>query len=169
MGCSRIAEERKKLGYSQEELANRLKISQKSISKYECGTRRPSYETLLAMSSLFEVSTDYLLGKSDAPGGQPQGDAGQASEAERRLLELYREYEEKGYTDEIASGLREVFPEMGQGDGLGPSGGKMLAAFGKLDEDNRDIIIGKAKELLKEQARDASPSEGGGLELAAGT
>lgn len=62
MKNSRIAEERKKLGLSQEELANRLKISQKSISKYECGARRPSYETLLAMASLFGVSTDYLLG-----------------------------------------------------------------------------------------------------------
>lgn len=58
----RIAEERKKLGLSQEDLANKLKVSQKSISKYECGTRRPSYETLLAMASLFNVSADYLLG-----------------------------------------------------------------------------------------------------------
>ncbi len=63
MEHSRIAEERKKLGLSQEELANKLKISQKSISKYECGTRRPSYETLVAMSSIFNVSVDYLLGK----------------------------------------------------------------------------------------------------------
>lgn len=62
----RIAEERKKLGLSQEELATRLKISQKSISKYECGTRRPSYETLLSMSSIFGVSVDYLLG-NDTP------------------------------------------------------------------------------------------------------
>lgn len=62
MKNSRITEERKKLGLSQEELANRLKISQKSISKYECGARRPSYETLLAMASLFGVTTDYLLG-----------------------------------------------------------------------------------------------------------
>lgn len=59
---SRIATERKKLGLSQEELANKLKVSQKSISKYECGTRRPSYETLLSMASLFGVSVDYLLG-----------------------------------------------------------------------------------------------------------
>lgn len=61
----RIIEERKKLGLSQKELASKLKISQKSISKYECGTRRPSYEILMAMSSLFGVSTDYLLGNSD--------------------------------------------------------------------------------------------------------
>ena len=64
MNISKIAKERKKLGLSQEELATRLKVSQKSISKYECGTRRPSYETLLEMSKLFNVSIDYLLGNS---------------------------------------------------------------------------------------------------------
>ena len=58
----RIIDERKKLGLSQAELASKLKISQKSISKYERGTRRPSYETLLAMSSIFGVSVDYLIG-----------------------------------------------------------------------------------------------------------
>lgn len=62
MNISKIATERKKLGLSQEELTSRLKISQKSISKYECGTRRPSYEILLEMSKLFNVSIDYLLG-----------------------------------------------------------------------------------------------------------
>ena len=62
MNYSRISEERKKLGLSQEELANKVGVSQKSISKYECGTRRPSYETLTLMAGLFGVSIDYLLG-----------------------------------------------------------------------------------------------------------
>lgn len=66
MENSRIIDERKKLGLSQAELASKLKISQKSISKYERGTRRPSYETLLAMSSIFGVSVDYLIG-NDIP------------------------------------------------------------------------------------------------------
>lgn len=57
----KIAEQRKKLGLSQEELAEKLNISQKSISKYERGNRRPSYEVLTAMASLFGVSADYLL------------------------------------------------------------------------------------------------------------
>lgn len=66
MNISRIAEERKKLGLNQEELAKKLQISQKSISKYERGDRRPSYEVLVAMSSIFGVSVDYLLG-NDSP------------------------------------------------------------------------------------------------------
>ena len=76
MNCIRIAEQRKLLGLSQEELATKLNISQKSISKYERGDRRPSYEVLVAMASLFGVSVDYLLGNtsnseaasSEAPG-----------------------------------------------------------------------------------------------------
>lgn len=62
MDYSRISEERKKLGWSQEELANKVGVSQKSISKYERGTRRPSYETLTLMAGLFGVTVDYLLG-----------------------------------------------------------------------------------------------------------
>lgn len=66
MENSRIIDERKKLGLSQAELASKLKVSQKSISKYERGNRRPSYETLLAMSSIFGVSVDYLIGNDTA-------------------------------------------------------------------------------------------------------
>ena len=76
MNCIRIAEQRKFPGLSQEELATKLNISQKSISKYERSDRRPSYEVLVAMASLFGVSVDYLLGNtsdsettsSEAPG-----------------------------------------------------------------------------------------------------
>lgn len=76
MNCIRIAEQRKLPGLSQEELATKLNISQKSISKYERSDRRPSYEVLVAMASLFGVSVDYLLGNtsdsettsSEAPG-----------------------------------------------------------------------------------------------------
>lgn len=57
----RIAEQRKKLGLSQEELAEKLNISQKSISKYERGGRRPQYKVLLRMAEYFGVTTDYLL------------------------------------------------------------------------------------------------------------
>ena len=66
---NRIATERKRLDLTQEELAEKLNISQKSISKYETGARKPSFETLTEMAKLFNVSTDYLLGKSDSRTG----------------------------------------------------------------------------------------------------
>lgn len=54
---------RQKYGYSQREVANRLKISPSIISGYETGERTPSIEILLALSYLYKCSTDYLLGK----------------------------------------------------------------------------------------------------------
>ena len=66
---NRIATERKRLDLTQEELTEKLNISQKSISKYETGARKPSFETLTEMAKLFNVSTDYLLGISDSRTG----------------------------------------------------------------------------------------------------
>lgn len=63
---NRITIERKRLQLTQEELAEKLNISQKSISKYETGARKPTFETLTNMAKLFNVSTDYLLGLSDS-------------------------------------------------------------------------------------------------------
>lgn len=65
MDGSRITAERERLGLTQAELANRVSVSQKSISKYERSERRPSYETLMKMADLFNVDVDYLLGRSD--------------------------------------------------------------------------------------------------------
>ncbi|HEY4538030.1 MAG TPA: helix-turn-helix domain-containing protein [Erysipelothrix sp.] len=52
---------RKKAGFSQEELANRLNVSRQSISKWEQAQSIPEMDKLLKLSELFEVSLDYLL------------------------------------------------------------------------------------------------------------
>ncbi len=149
MNNLRIAEERKKLGLSQEELANKLKISQKSVSKYERGTRRPSYETLLAMANIFGVSADYLLGNSTENNTDEQSEPEYTTRKERQLLNIYRKYEDNGFGPELEAEIREFFPEMQKK--LEPSEDKILTTFRSLNVDNQDIIIGKAKELLKEQ------------------
>lgn len=52
---------RKKNGWSQEELAEKLNISRQSVSKWESGASIPDIDKIIALSSLFGVSTDYLL------------------------------------------------------------------------------------------------------------
>ena len=52
---------RKKYGWSQEELAERLDISRQSVSKWESGASIPDLERIVSMSQLFGVTTDYLL------------------------------------------------------------------------------------------------------------
>lgn len=52
---------RKKQGWSQEELANRLNISRQSISKWESSQSQPDIDKIILLSQLFQVTTDYLL------------------------------------------------------------------------------------------------------------
>ena len=61
----RIAEHRKRLGLSQEELADKLYVTRQALSKWENGTSVPSIDTLSQISKLFSVSVDELLGLFD--------------------------------------------------------------------------------------------------------
>lgn len=49
---------------SQKEVSKRLNVSPSIVSGYETGERTPSTEKILALSYLYNCSTDYLLGKS---------------------------------------------------------------------------------------------------------
>ena len=49
----------------QKELASRIHIAPNTLSQFEKGKARPSYEVLLALANFFECSTDFLLGRSD--------------------------------------------------------------------------------------------------------
>ncbi len=70
---------RKKEGWSQEELAEKLGVSRQSVSKWEGAQSIPDINKILQLSSLFGVSTDYLL-KDDQEeleyvAEEPAGDA----------------------------------------------------------------------------------------------
>ena len=59
--ADKIIDLRKKNGWSQEELAEKLGVSRQSISKWEGAQSVPDMNRILAMSDLFGVTTDYLL------------------------------------------------------------------------------------------------------------
>lgn len=65
MFAERLKTTRKQNGYTQVSLAEKLKVSKGTVAMWETGKRTPDFETLIALSELFDVSTDYLLGKSD--------------------------------------------------------------------------------------------------------
>ena len=52
---------RKKSGWSQEDLAEKLNVSRQSISKWEGAQSVPGMDKILQLSEIFGVSTDYLL------------------------------------------------------------------------------------------------------------
>ena len=62
---TRLKELRKKNGYTQVTLAEKLGVSKGTIAMWEVGKRKPDFETLCTLSELFDVRTDYILGQSD--------------------------------------------------------------------------------------------------------
>ncbi|MBR6239026.1 MAG: helix-turn-helix transcriptional regulator [Lachnospiraceae bacterium] len=59
--ADKIINERKKNGWSQEELADMLDVSRQSVSKWEGAQSIPDLSKILKMAEIFGVSTDYLL------------------------------------------------------------------------------------------------------------
>ncbi|MBR2054212.1 MAG: helix-turn-helix transcriptional regulator [Clostridia bacterium] len=59
--ADKIISLRKKMGWSQEELAHQLNVSRQAVSKWESAQSVPDLERVLQLSQLFGVTTDYLL------------------------------------------------------------------------------------------------------------
>lgn len=57
---------RKQEGWTQREVANKLGIHCTTYTKYETGASEPSFDMLEKLAQLFDVSTDYLLGRSSS-------------------------------------------------------------------------------------------------------
>ena len=60
-----LAKLRKEKGILQKELATYLNVTVATISNYEKGVHSPDYETLVKLADFFDVSTDYLLQRTD--------------------------------------------------------------------------------------------------------
>jgi len=75
-------------------LGNIFKVSESTISLYESGKRTPNKDLLIKMSDYFNVSTDYLLGKTDIPNIEShynfteKGEFDIAIELEKILLQI---------------------------------------------------------------------------------
>ena len=59
--ADKIINLRKKSGMSQEDLAGKLNVSRQSVSKWESAQSIPDLDKIIQMSSIFGVSTDFLL------------------------------------------------------------------------------------------------------------
>ena len=61
----RLLELRTEKELSQREIAKLLNISQSTYNNWENENTQPSIEQLIALSKLFEVSVDYIIGRND--------------------------------------------------------------------------------------------------------
>lgn len=60
---------RESINISQAKMAEYLKTQQSSIHRYEASQAEPSCEMLLRYADYFDVSLDYIFGRTDAPQG----------------------------------------------------------------------------------------------------
>ena len=54
-------------GKTQREVSIAINITDRNYAKFEHGEVKPSFYTLIALADFFDVSTDYLMGRSDDP------------------------------------------------------------------------------------------------------
>ena len=62
MICDKIKELREKAGYSQAQLAKKLDVTRSSVNAWEMGLSTPTTQYIVALTKLFHVSADYILG-----------------------------------------------------------------------------------------------------------
>ncbi|GAB2023567.1 helix-turn-helix transcriptional regulator [Pseudolactococcus yaeyamensis] len=87
---------------TQKEIAVKLRISQQGYAVWENGKRNPNQQTLNTLADFFNVSTDYLLGKTDIKNQKKLDDDLEKS------LDTFRSFDGKPMTDSDRETIREV-------------------------------------------------------------
>ena len=83
----RLKELRKQKGLFQKDIANKLGIDRTTYVKYETGASEPDIKTLLSIADIFDVSVDYLLGKTEQI-EKPADENGELSERDKEIIDL---------------------------------------------------------------------------------
>ncbi len=58
---------RKNAKITQRKMAEHLKISERAYQHYELGSREPGFDLAIKIADYFDVSLDYLVGRSGHP------------------------------------------------------------------------------------------------------
>lgn len=110
MLSDRLKSLRKSKRLTQKQLAEKINVTHVSISGYESRNRSPDTDTLQRLADFFEVSTDYLLGRTDTPNNtsEEQDEAEfQAFANNPKLNVFYKELPES--EEEAVERLREIW------------------------------------------------------------
>ncbi len=98
----RLKELRKERRINQQKLAMELNMTQANISRYELGMSEPDFSVLIKIADYFEVSIDYLIGRTDY--NQPPQKHNALEEAfltKYRKLSRFDQRQLEGYLDRI--------------------------------------------------------------------
>lgn len=95
MHYTRLKDLREDCDLKQSELCEKINISKNTYVNYEQGKREPPFELIIKLANFYEVSIDYISGKTNNKKGINQSDL---SDREQRLISIFREMtrEEQG-------------------------------------------------------------------------
>lgn len=65
MLTQRLQELRKESGMTQQQVANAIQTTLRQYQRFEKGEQKPGYDNLIKLADCFQVSLDYLAGRSD--------------------------------------------------------------------------------------------------------
>ncbi|MBX0358951.1 helix-turn-helix domain-containing protein [Halobacillus sp. Nhm2S1] len=86
MLSQRLVYLRKENRKTQQEMADMLGVTRPAYTAYERGSRKPDYDTLQKIADHFDVTTDYLLGRSNAHNTQVESSNDSIAEINRLLV-----------------------------------------------------------------------------------
>ena len=92
--AEKIIRLRKQMGWSQEELAEKMNISRQSVSKWESTNSIPDLNKIILLGDIFDVSTDYLL-KDDVEAYEPLNESVEPGTVKISLEQAYKYVENK--------------------------------------------------------------------------
>jgi transcriptional regulator with XRE-family HTH domain len=95
----RIANLRKQKKLSQYDLAERLGFSRGKLANYEQGSRQPDFDTLKLIADFFDVSIDFLLGRTDEPTQESENTEFQEFINDPELQRWYKDLPKSGEDD----------------------------------------------------------------------
>ena len=98
--AERLVELRKKQGYSQQEIADRLSVTRQTISNWECGQGAPALDKAAELAAIYQISLDELAGLADEA---PEADLHILKKLEGRRCQL--EFTEENTMDAVMDGL----------------------------------------------------------------
>lgn len=87
MNTDNLKTARKNNQMTQKQVSDTLKISPNTYKNYEQGLREPNGDTIVALAELFNVTTDYLLGREPLP--NPFADLNLSEDDEKEVMEKY--------------------------------------------------------------------------------
>jgi len=140
---SRIKEYRRKRGFTQSQMADKLNMTEANFSSYERDKSIPPSEKLFQIASILNVSTDYLLGRTEKSENLASG-----SEVIAEASEPYYTLTEKDNRD-VAKRLQAMMDEL--------ESDSALAFMGEpMDEEDRELMrisLDNALRMSKQMAK----------------